>query len=206
MVGLVNDNKYIYLDNVSDEVNQLLYNHFSAEPPGRRYIDTEQYGWDGFIRRYDNKRQRLALPFLEELKGICKKEKIPFRIIDERKKPKFPPPPPEAIGDNWLNGIKLDDHQLRALKSCCKHDIGIHHHPTGAGKTEMIAGIAKMFRCPTVIIAEQRIVIEQIKERLELRDIFDNNTKVGLFYGGSTPDGQLIVVGSINSLMSPPGS
>jgi len=65
------------------------------------------------------------------------------------------------------------------------------------------SGIAKLFNCPTVIIAEQRIVIEQIKERLELRDVLE---EAGLFYGGSTPNGHLVVVGSIQSLTSPPVS
>jgi superfamily II DNA or RNA helicase len=54
-----------------------------------------------------------------------------------------------------------------------------------------------------VIIADQRIIIEQIKERLELRDVID---EVGLFYGGTTPKGQSIVVGSIQSLATPPAS
>jgi superfamily II DNA or RNA helicase len=64
-----------------------------------------------------------------------------------------------------------------------------------------MAAIAKILGCPTVIIAEKRVIIEQIRERLELRDVVP---EVGMFYCGATPDGQLIVVGSIQSLSSPP--
>lgn len=66
--------------------------------------------------------------------------------------------------------------------------------------TEVISGICKAIKCPTVILADQTVIIDQIKQRLELRDVTE---EVGLFYAGKKPDGQLIVVGSIQSI-SPP--
>ena len=66
--------------------------------------------------------------------------------------------------------------------------------------TEIIAGICKAINCPTVVVADQRIVVEQLKQRLELRDVID---EVGLFYAGEKPNGQRIVVGTIQSLTIP---
>jgi len=97
---------------------------------------------------------------------------------------------PTGIGDYY--GFEIDGNKRFLLG-----DFTVTHN------TEVMAGIVKTFDKPTVIIADQRIVIEQIKERLELRDIVD---EVGLFYGGSRPNGQHVVVGSIQSLMSPPAS
>lgn len=66
--------------------------------------------------------------------------------------------------------------------------------------TEIIAGICKAISCPTVVIADQRIVVEQLKSRLTLRDVAD---EIGLFYAGEKPNGEQIVVGTIQSLTIP---
>jgi superfamily II DNA or RNA helicase len=95
----------------------------------------------------------------------------------------------EPIGIGEYYGFELDGNKRFLLG-----DFTVTHN------TECAAGIIKLHNCRTVVIAEQRIVIEQIKERLKLRDLFD----VGLFYGGEMPDGNQIVVGSIQSLNSPP--
>lgn len=77
-------------------------------------------------------------------------------------------------------------------------DFTVTHN---SGKTEAMAGITKILNTNTVIFADIRVVIEQIKDRLELRDIEDGN--IGLFYAGQRPNGNKVVVGSIQSLMTP---
>jgi len=196
------DNQWMYLDNLFPEFEDAIDRHFQAEHPRKRYLtDPRQQSWDGIYRKYMRRDQKLRLPFLQEFLGLCEKRNIPIDIVDLRSP--SPAPDPESIGKDLLKGVELEDYQLDSIKSTCEYDIGIHKHVTGAGKTEMMAGIAKVFNCPTVIIAEQRIVIEQIKERLELRDVIP---EAGLFYGGSTPNGHLVVVGSIQSLTTPPVS
>ena len=201
LIKIVNNHK-IFLEQIDTSIDVELYDHFSARHPRFRYLDVEQQSWDGYYRKYNSRDQSLALPFLSELKNFCFRQKIPYEIVDERTAPSFSPSP-DDIDPNMLSGITLESHQVDAIKAACHNEIGIISCPTGGGKTEIMAGIAKMYQCPTVIIADQRIIIEQIKERLELRDVID---EVGLFYGGSTPNGQLIVVGSIQSLSSPPSS
>lgn len=66
--------------------------------------------------------------------------------------------------------------------------------------TEVIAAICKAIPCPTVIFADQIIIVDQIKERLELRKVVD---EAGLFYAGKTPIGQLVIIGSIASTCNP---
>ena len=202
MLIRIANNQKIYLDQVDTSIDVELYDYFSARHPRIRFIDVEQQGWDGYYRKYNSRDQSLALPFLNELIGLCEKNNWPYDVVDERPAPKFIPSP-DDVDPKMLHGITLEPHQIRSIKDACRHEVGIISAPTGAGKTEIMAGIAKMYGCPTVIIADQRIIIEQIKERLELRDVID---EVGLFYGGSTPSGQLIVVGSIQSLSTPPAS
>jgi superfamily II DNA or RNA helicase len=202
MLIRIANNHEIYIDQIDTSIDTLLYDHFSARHPRARFIDVEQQAWDGYYRKYNSHDQKLALPFLLELIELCKRNTIPYEVADEREPPKYPSPTHE-IDPEMLKGITLEPHQVRAIKSACENEIGIVSMPTGGGKTEVMAGIALMYKCPTVIIADQRIIIEQIKERLELRDVID---EVGLFYGGTTPTGQSIVVGSIQSLATPPAS
>jgi superfamily II DNA or RNA helicase len=200
MLARITDNHFIYVDQIDSNIENLLYDHFSARHPNARFVDTNA-DWDGFYRKYNRRHQRLALPFLEELKEVCRKNRVPFELSDERPVPRHPQPSPESIQLDMLSGIELEPHQVAAIKAACEHEIGIISAPTGAGKTEIMAGIARMYGSPTVIIADQRIIIEQIKQRMELRDVIE---EAGLFYGGSTPTGQLIVVGSIQSHATPP--
>ena len=110
-----------------------------------------------------------------------------------------------AVNDDFLQGIKLDDHQVKSLRAACSgtdymNEIGCFDIPTGGGKGEIIAGIAKMFSCPTVVVCDQTVVIQQLKERLELRKVAE---EVGMFFSGRRPDGQMIIVGTIQSLACP---
>lgn len=198
MLARIVNNDWIYLDQL--EAEPTLVNHFSVRHPRAYYIDVGDRQWDGYFRYYDSKKQRLARPMLRELEILCNERSIPLEIHDER--PPATTPDPELVTPDFLPGITLDQYQVDAIRTSATEEVGIFNIQTGGGKTEVMAGIAKLFNTYTVIIAEQRVVIEQIRERLQLRDIFD----VGLFYGGETPTGQKIVVGSIQSLTTPPAS
>lgn len=200
MQAIIADNKWVYIDQVVGSMEAVLTEWFSAKHPRVQYIDVDASSWDGWYRKYDSRRSRIARPFLNELILCCKEYDFPLEFKDLRKSPTLKRDP---ITADMLGGITLDDYQLEAIKAALENEVGIVHVPTGGGKTEIMASIIKSYNLPTVIMADQRIVIEQIKERLELRDIID---EVGLFYGGSRPNGQKVIVGSIQSLSSPPAS
>lgn len=201
MQAIIADNHWVYVDQVVGSMEAVLTDHFSVKHPRVQFIDTSQQSWDGWYRKYDSRRSRIARPLLQELIGLCEKHDFPLEIEDLRNDPK--PIDKTQIQPDMLSDITLYDYQINAIDAAAENDCGIVHVPTGGGKTEIMAGIVKTFDTATVIIADQRIVIEQIKERLELREIVD---EVGLFYGGSRPNGQCVVVGSIQSLMSPPST
>ena len=94
---------------------------------------------------------------------------VVLEVFDRRSSPDYPAPPPEAVKPDLLDGITLEPHQVDALKSMLKNEIGIISAVTGAGKTEIMAGMVKLMRCPTVIITEQLVVLDQIVERLRIR-------------------------------------
>ena len=208
MQAIILDNHWIKIKQIYPQHEPYLIDHFSAESPNARYInDTSQQHWDGWYRKYNSAKQQIARPLLEELRIFCEKYEIPLSVIDRRPKVEHPVNP-EDITPDILTGITLEDHQMRAIRAAVENECGLISAPTGAGKTEMMAAITKLYNLPTVILADQRVVIEQIKERLELRQVGEaiNNQRVGLFYGGETPSGQMVVVGSIQSLTTPPAS
>jgi superfamily II DNA or RNA helicase len=200
MRATLKDNKWIWFDNITDAEEEVLWTQFSVTKPGM-YIDPSQMGnWDGIYRKYNRAKKRMARPLLSMLKGICHKFDIPLVIKDLRPKWEYIKLSPDQITDDLLPGLKLDPHQIRSIQAACKIECGIVDVPTGGGKGEIIAGICKAISCPTVVIADQRVVVEQLKSRLELRDVID---EVGLFYAGEKPNGERIVVGTIQSLSIP---
>jgi len=200
MRAILNDNQWIWFDNLTTAEEEILWVNFSVQSPGT-YIDPSQRGmWDGIYRKYNRAKQRMARPLLSMLRGVCIKHDLPLVVKDNRPKWDFHPLHPDAIGLDFLPNITLDPHQQRAIRAACKIECGIVDIPTGGGKGEVICGICKAIDCPTIIVADQTVVIDQLKARLELREI---DEEIGLFYAGERPSGEKIVVGSIQSLQSP---
>lgn len=201
MRAILEDNKWIWFDNITDAEDQILWIEFSVSVPGKRYIDPEQSTqWDGIFRKYNRAKKRMARPLLGLLRQACKKHDLPLSIVDNREEWSYKVVDPDEVTPEFLPGITLDPHQVRSIQAACKIECGIVDVPTGGGKGEIIAGICKAINCPTVIVADQRIVVEQLKTRLELRDIID---EVGMFYAGEKPNGERIVVGTVQSLSCP---
>lgn len=202
MIAYIVDNRWIQLDQLTPDMESAIDKHFSVVNPNFRYIEssTEQ-SWDGIYHKYNKSRQKLSKAFINELILFCKANNYPIEIRDLRNEPEFRINPSD-INEDVLPGIKLYPHQIRGLHACTKklNEIGIHHQMTGSGKTELMCAIAKLLGCPTVIIAEETVVIDQIKDRLELRSVTDD---VGVFYAGKTPQNQLVCVGSLASIIPP---
>lgn len=197
MRATIVDNQSILIDNVTIAEDDILDKAFSVEI-NDRYIDSSQMQhWDGVYRKYSKSRHKLARPFLAMLKKVCDDNDLPLVIQDDRDEWEYDVIDPENINADFLPGITLEDYQVDCLRKIAKSECMIVNVPTGGGKGELIAGACKAISCPTVILADQTIVIDQLKSRLELRDVSDD---VGLFYAGKKPNGQTIVVGTIQSL------
>lgn len=201
MRALIANNHDILFDNITEYEEGILYEQFSVSDPNL-YVDASQLSlWDGVYRKYSKKNKRIARPFLSKLRSICKKFELPLDVVDMREPWDYTPLDQELINSDFLPGITLDEHQIKAIRKSSRVECGIIDVPTGGGKGEIICGICKANDCPTTIIADQRVVIDQLKRRLELRDI---RTDIGVFYAGSRPSGQTIIVGSVQSLQTPP--
>lgn len=193
-------NQSIYFDNITVWEEEIISERFSAENPNARYIDTSATAWDGVYRKYNRTHKRLARPFLAELRLLCKQKDLSLLVKDEREPSKYQPLSPDEINADFLPGITLKDFQIDAIRKVCTTECGVVSITTGGGKSEIMAAICKVMNCPTVIIAEQIVVIDQLRDRLDLRDVC---SEPGLFYAGKMPTGELIIIGSIQSLVLP---
>lgn len=202
MIARIVDNKWIYLEQITVQEEDILDKDMSVKHPRQQYLDLSGGFFDGIFHKYNRFHHRFARPLMREFLGVCKKHGFPVSISDERPPAKYPRPDPNIIDQNFLHGITLDDHQVQAIKAACHGDeVGIVSCKTGGGKTEMMAGIAKAYNCPTVILCDMTVVVNQIKDRLELRKAAE---EIGMFYAGRRPNGQQIIVGSFQSLIIPP--
>ena len=200
MRAVIIDNQWIYFESITTDEEDTLWVEFSVSEPNV-YVDPSQMGmWDGVYRKYNRAKRRIARPLLGMLIEICDRNKLVLNVIDKRPPWEYLIVDPVTIDASFLSGITLDPHQVIAAKRACEIECGIVDVPTGGGKTEILCCIAKAIRCPTLILADQTVVLSQIKRRLELRDIAE---EVGMFYAGRRPTNEVIVVGSIQSL-SPP--
>jgi len=199
MDAIIRDNVWIYLNNITTYEEDIIWNNFSVSKDNK-YIDPMQVKWDGIHRKYNRLRKRIARPLLAYLRQVCEKFNLPLVVIDERQQFEHKIADQSEITSDYLPGIKLEEYQINAIKKSLSIDCGIYQLPTGSGKTEIISGLCKAIKCPTVILADMKVIVDQIKARLELRDVVDD---VGVFYAGKRPNGQLIVVGSAQSLMLP---
>jgi superfamily II DNA or RNA helicase len=201
MIATIITNRTIQLSNITVWEEEILDKRFSASRPTARFIDVSGgSSWDGIYRKYNCVNKTLARPFLGELRALCKEKGLSLSIQDKRPKAKYKPIDISLINEDFLPGIKLKQFQIDAIKTIYNTEVGIVNVTMGGGKGELIAGICKAMKCPTAIIAEQIQVIEQLKQRLRLRDVCQ---EPGLFYAGKMPAGELIIIGSIQSLVKP---
>ena len=200
MIATIVSNQSIVISNITDYEAEIVSKRFSAVNPNQRFVDSSYQCWDGVYRRFNKATGKLARPFLGELRKLCRDKKLQLTVIDDRGPSNIIPIDMSKITPNMLTGITLKDFQVNAIKMITNTEVGIFHIPVSGGKTELMAGMCKAVPCRTAIIAEQLIIIDQIKKRLQLRDVAD---EIGLFYAGKTPTDQLVIIGSIQSLVSP---
>lgn len=212
---VIENNWIIRLTQLFESQEKLIINKFKVKDPNARYAKAMKSGnWDGYHRFYNKNKQIMSKGYLKDLIDLCNSNNIPYDIIDTREKSKYPPPSPnsfdEKLVDVELRGKKITahKHQIRCWNSVCmanRHpvfEIGTHYHPTGSGKSLMMAGIVKLFRCPTVIITEQTVVLNQLVDALKLFEVVHHDD-IGEFYSGKMPNGNLVCIGSIAALQNP---
>jgi len=155
---------------------------------GHRYHPNFIKGqWDGRRHLFNKRDFRVPTGFLGILKEILKKEKVPFRLIDKRKKTR-------ATLSEFDHRIELRDYQEEAAKRALKKKRGVLEMATGSGKTVVAAVIISRLRRECLLFVHTRDLLYQTKEYLEK----NLKTRVGIV-GDGTVDIRPITVATIQT-------
>lgn len=212
---IIENNRTLRLTQVFELQHDIIDKFFRVkDPQAHRKLSMKNGKWDGYYRFYHSPSQTMRRGYLKDLIKLCIDNDFPFEIVDNRPKSRYPVPSAGSFDNKLIdakigdNDIIAHDHQMRCWDSVCKanqhpiYEVGTHFHPTGGGKSLMMAGIVKLFRCPTVIITEQSIVLDQIVKSLKLFNVVHHDD-IGEFYSGKMPSGNIVCVGSIAALQTP---
>jgi len=204
---VIDDNQYIKFHNLLEVEEMALYKNFRVKDPKAFYSRAmRSKNWDGYYNFYKPSSGTLLKGYLQEVIKLCEERGFPYDVVDNRPKSKYPPPSPNSFDENLIDNVTAYQHQLRCWNSTCENNIinevGTHFHPTGSGKSLMMAGIIKLFRCPSLIITEHTIILNQLTSCLKLHDIVHHDD-IGEFYSGKMPDNNLVCVGSVAAIQIP---
>ena len=123
-----------------------------------RYARGSGDGRIQLLSKFDN---TFPAGFVRSLIAAAKADGWPVVLEDQRKRPCEPDP---AADLGWLR-----DYQREAVDKALTAQRGILWLPTGAGKTEIAAALAKTLRCSWLFIVPQADLIGQTAERFEKR-------------------------------------
>lgn len=199
---VLKDNISLYLEDIThDEVN-IIFEAFTFENENAyaQQNSSAYRPWQNKILKFNRVKRTMSRTFLGRLVHFCTTRGLPFHIEDKRPKWEYSHIDPKLVDENFLPGIKLEEYQIDAIKTGIKCECGLFSLITGAGKSELIAGLCKAIDCPTLILADMTIVVSQLKERLQLREV---SSEIGMFFAGKKPNGENIIIGSIQSLTMP---
>ena len=96
------DNRWIYFNGITNDVESLLLKTFSVKHPKMQYVDVEN--WDGWFKKYYQGRQRMSRAFLTEVCALFDEKGFPYEI-DDRREDKAVPLLPQDVTPDHLPGI-----------------------------------------------------------------------------------------------------
>lgn len=125
----------------------------------------------------------LRTGFLKDLVELCKKEKIKILEIQDNRtkfnhqKKDYSYEELKSYFDPKFNYV---DHQIRAVKSMLKTNVGVCKLPTSAGKSTILSVFLRITELSTLIIVDGVSLAEQLKQSL-----IDDGIDCGICHGKS---------------------
>lgn len=198
-VTLIVDRVWTKVVTDDDNVHKILDVSLSFLVKHRFFVQSYKMKlWDGKHRFYDLLRNRFLTGFLDLVTKELKKRGYIVEIIDSNN---VLPKPIEIDKVDLLGGIdkvRFDTVQLPVMKEMLKAGRCVLRLATGSGKSEVIAGIAKVLSDKNVLILVHRVeLLQQMIERLEKR----LGDKIGKISSNEI-DIQRITVGMVMSVWS----
>jgi len=140
---------------LQEKVQNIMHDQLGVRVDGSQFSRAYKAGvWDGIQDFYDSKNNcfhtGLLPQFLEGLRKLQEKEpKLTYEIDDVRPSPLVHPDSIDetiVLGNGEEEPITLRDYQYESVKKVFEEQVGIVNLSTGAGKTEVAAGVMQQIQ------------------------------------------------------------
>ncbi|WP_163325539.1 DEAD/DEAH box helicase [Draconibacterium mangrovi] len=195
-LGIVISNQ-IYLKRAQLSQKLIVFlreqlNFYNSDYLAKKNLGKSVFNTEKFFKLIEESENEVMIPrgFSASLVQFCAKEKIPFKIIDNREKK-------DPI--DFESEIMLQDHQEIALEKIREKDFGVIVSPPGSGKTVIGLEIIAEKRQPALIIVHRKQLFDQWLERIQ--DFLKIPKKeIGQFGNQKKKIGKQITIAMIQSL------
>ena len=158
----------------------------------KKKIGRNTFGTERYFKFIEESEDFVIIPkgFIGKLIKFCRENKIEYEFIDIREK---------KVAINFLFNAQLREHQLSAMDSISKKDIGVIVAPPGSGKTVVALKVITDKRQPALIVTHRKQIAEQWVERIQTFLGIPKN-EIGKIGQGKTKIGKQVTVAMIQSL------
>jgi superfamily II DNA or RNA helicase len=150
--------------------------------------------WDGKYRFIDVKSGKFPTGLLKQVVKWLEEHDFSVKVEDER----IDPVESWWLSEFCLEGIKLRDYQLDAVKDALEEKRGVLQLPTGSGKTEIAIGIVKALGIRTLYLVNTKDLLHQTRDRFNKRV----RMEVGIIGDGEFLPGHDVTIATVQSLDS----
>ncbi|MCK5611409.1 DEAD/DEAH box helicase family protein [Candidatus Pacearchaeota archaeon] len=162
MYNIVVDYTHSYVEpKLSAELATKLTTELRYHPDG--YKHTWYYKskkWDGYNYCFNVNTQAFRTGLVWRVGLTFERAGIDYKIQDKRQRPEVL----VHVGDIDLSSIKPYTFQDHAALATMRQTHGVIASPTGTGKTIIMALIAKLHKCRTLIVVNSRVLLDQTYE------------------------------------------
>jgi len=140
---------------IRDNLNFMNSDYLVKKNMGKSTFNLEKY-----FRLIEETQEEVIMPrgFVGNLITFCRKEDLPFKIIDKRKK---------LDPVDFESDIELRPNQEAAIEKTLNKDFGVIVSPPGSGKTVIGLELIGLKRQPALIIVHRKQLFDQWIDRIQ---------------------------------------
>jgi len=140
---------------IRENLNFMNSDYLVKKNMGKSTFNLEKY-----FRLVEENQEEVILPrgFAVNLIAFCRKEDLPFKIVDKRKK---------LDSVDFESDIELRPDQEAAIEKTLDKDFGVIVSPPGSGKTVIGLELIAQKRQPALIIVHRKQLFDQWIDRIQ---------------------------------------
>lgn len=166
---------YLTVISEYDHILQEISDYFTIEVPGAKFMPAYKKGWDGKLRLFNKRNNRLYLGLFSELIAFLKQTQYTFLADNSLKvRNNITEEQLTKYIDSLQIPYTLRDYQFKALQVVLKYNRAVIQSSTGSGKSLIIYTISRYFDEQKVLIVVPTISLT-VQLYKDFEDYSQNN-------------------------------